>query len=176
MTHSHLVIIGFMGTGKSSIARMAANSFHWDLVQTDQKIEEKEKMGIAELFKSKGEPYFRDQESAVIKSFNLKKSTVIDTGGGIVLRPENAKLLKSLGIVLWFKARPAVIVKRVGDGVSRPLFSASGPLDAQVKKLLAEREPLYKSIADYAIDTSDLSENAVLDLIKLIGWKDRLLG
>jgi len=163
----NIVLIGFMGSGKSMIARELGKRLKAKVISTDLLAEAREKATIHEIFRSKGEAYFRDLESAIIKEVSLCKGTIIDCGGGVVLCKENLKLLKANGIVFYLQATPQVIYERIKHETHRPLLKASDPLGC-IKELHQQRTPLYDQ-ADFTIDANDASiEGPVVEILNIM--------
>ena len=122
---------------------------------------------VHEIFKSKGEAYFRNLESEIIKEVSLRRGIIIDCGGGVVLRKENLQDLKTNGIVFYLQVTPEVIYQRIKNEGHRPLLKVPDPL-GRVKELYQQRLPLYNQ-ADYAVDANDASiEGPVVEILKRI--------
>lgn len=161
----NIVLLGFMGTGKSVVGRRLATAFHYQFIDTDQVIEEKTHKRIAEIFSEQGEAEFRRLESEVVADLAERTGCVISTGGGIVLNPKNLDLLGKNGILVLLRCRPEVIFKRVQKRAGqRPLLQKADPL-SEIRRLLAEREPFYQR-ADITLDTSDIKLEDVVQQIK----------
>lgn len=159
----NIVLIGFMGTGKTTIATVLANKLGMRYISTDGLIEKKEKRTINEIFTKSGEEYFRDAESAVVAEVSLMKNVVIDAGGGAVIREENITNFKSNGIVICLTADEETIMKRTKKYKHRPLLNVEDP-KRKIRELLAKRAPFYAK-ADYTIDTGKLTVRGVGDKI-----------
>ena len=153
----NIVIIGFMGSGKSTVGRALHQRLGYPLVDMDQVIEQRAGKSIAEIFATDGEPAFRDMETVLLKELidPAAPRRVISTGGGIVGRAENRTLLKNLGYVVWLHAPAAVILARTNKSPSRPLLHTADPA-AKIQTLMAEREPLYQETAHLKLDTTGL--------------------
>jgi shikimate kinase len=163
----NIVLIGFMGSGKSMVALELGKRLKRKVVATDDLIELREKRTIHDIFKSKGEAYFRDLEHAIITDISAQQGAIIDCGGGVVLQKENLKLLKDNGIVFYLEATPEVIYQRIKDEKHRPLLKSSDPLGC-IKQLYNQRLPLYQQ-ADYTIDANDASiEGPITEILKKI--------
>jgi shikimate kinase len=152
----NVILIGFMGTGKSSIGRMVAHSLGFEFVDTDDRIIESEGKSIAEIFADEGEDYFRDLETKTLLACGSESKQVLATGGGVILREENRRILAKSGYVIWLKASPEAILDRVSRNRDRPLLQTSDPLQT-IQKLLKEREELYVAASDFVIDTNELT-------------------
>jgi len=171
MGFKNIVLIGFMGTGKSEIGKGLAERLGYGFIDTDEIIEKKEGISISEIFERYGEPYFRDIESEVIKDVSRMDRVVISTGGGAVIRKENRENLKRKGIMVCLTASPEVIYQRTRGYDNRPLLKIDDPYK-RIKDLLKEREPYY-SEADITIDTSEIGTSEVVDkILKKVGIYD----
>lgn len=162
----NIILIGFMGTGKTTIATQVANRLKMRYVSTDGLIEKREKRTINEIFTDSGEDYFRDVESAVIREISGMDGLVVDTGGGAVIRDENIANLKSGGVVICLTAEDGVIMERTKKYKHRPLLNVEDP-KRKIRDLMAKRAPLYAK-ADHSIDTGKLTARQVVDEIMRI--------
>jgi len=161
----NIVLLGFMGTGKSAVGRRLATAFRYQFIDTDQMIEEKTHKRISEIFAEQGEEAFRRLEAEVVVDVAERSGCVISTGGGIVLNSKNLDQLARNGILVLLRSRPEVIFKRVQKRAGqRPLLQKADPL-SEIKRLLAEREPFYQR-ADISLDTSDMELEDVVQQIK----------
>ncbi|MDD5348904.1 MAG: shikimate kinase [Chthoniobacteraceae bacterium] len=160
----NFVLIGFMGSGKSSIGRILATKLGFPMVDTDALVVEAAGMQITDIFAWKGEEVFRDYESKVLRALvdRAVHGTVISTGGGIVLRPQNVALLHELGFVVLLTANEDVLFERVSRNKTRPLLHTPNPRET-VSQLLAGRAPLYTAAADFTLDTSARSHTQAAD-------------
>lgn len=163
-------LIGFMGSGKTTIARILAERLGWHLIDLDSEIENAEETTIAHIFESRGEPEFRRIETEMIRTVRRKVEkgmpTVIALGGGSFVEPANAALLEDHGISIWLDCPFEVIVQRITTPDSRPL--ARNP--EGFRKLFEERRAAY-SRADYRVDTDCDPERAVELILELPCWK-----
>jgi shikimate kinase len=159
----NIVLIGFMGTGKTSTGKLLANRLGRPFIDSDRKIEMETGMAIGELFRIHGEAYFRQREKEVIAKVSRYKNTVIATGGGIVLLPENITRLKMNGVLIALTATVEVILERTGRRNLRPLLDCP-EREKIVEKLLHERAELYQR-AHFSIDTSNYSPQQVSDSV-----------
>jgi shikimate kinase len=172
--HTNIVLIGFMGSGKTSIGRHVAHRLGFQFVDTDAVIVERAGMQVAELFAKHGEAWFRDQETAALRSLRILNRAVISTGGGVVVREENRALLRELGFVTWLTASEEAIYERVSRNKKRPLLQTENPRDT-VHELLATRRPLYEGAAQFTVDSTELTHehaaNAVIaEARRAFGW------
>ena len=155
-----------MGSGKSSIGRVIAPQVGYALADTDQLVTQHTGLQITEIFRSHGEEYFRDQESAVLNSLRDQASLVISTGGGIILRESNVTLLRELGFVVWLTATEEAIYDRVSRSTKRPLMQTANPRET-IHNLLVDRQPLYASTSHFTVDTSGMTHDEVAAAIIL---------
>jgi shikimate kinase len=147
----NLALIGFMGTGKSSVGRVVAEMLHFKFLDTDHVIEERAGTTIKDIFEQHGEPAFRDLERRLVEELAQSSDTVIATGGGLPVDPSNLASLKAHALVVCLWASPEKILDRVKNHNHRPLLNEPDPL-AKIKDLLALREPFYRQ-ADVLVNT-----------------------
>ena len=159
----NIVLVGFMGTGKTSVGQKLAVRLQMPMIDTDDIIVEDSGMDIPDIFARYGETHFRDLESAAVRKAANLENHVISTGGGVVLRESNLDMLKRSGVVFCLTATPEEIWRRVGSETHRPLLQDPNPLD-KIEQMLLERRPFYAR-ADYEIPTTGLSIKAVTDTI-----------
>lgn len=146
----NIVLIGFMGVGKSLAAQHLADKLSRPILSTDELIVAQQGKSIAQIFQDQGEEYFRQIEADIIESLVDQKDVIIDCGGGIALNPRNIELLKKNGIVFYLSATAEEIYKNVKDHKHRPLLNTPDPKN-KIAQLLAARRPFYEK-ADYVID------------------------
>jgi shikimate kinase len=147
----NIALIGFMGTGKSSVGQLVAAQLHFAYLDTDHVIEARAGKTISELFTQDGEPAFRELERRVVEELSLRRKTVISTGGGLAANEANLASLKSHALVVCLWASPERIWERVRGQTHRPLLNEPDPL-ARIRSLLAVREPWYRK-ADILLNT-----------------------
>lgn len=154
----NIVLIGFMGSGKSTIGRDLAQSLSYAQIDTDSLIEERAGKSIPRIFAEDGEPAFRDLESAVLHTIGTDhlQGHIISTGGGIITRPDNRTLLRRLGYVVWLIVSPEEILRRTSRNKNRPLLNTGDP-EATIRTLLAARTPAYRETAHLAVETDNLT-------------------
>src|ERR1700740_738472 len=136
----NLVLVGFMGSGKSSVGRELARRWQFRFFDTDAIIRNKYRRSIVDIFASRGEPLFRDEENKALQDLQNARQAVIATGGGIVLQPRNHPLLHSLGVVIWLTASEEVIWERVSRNQNRPLLKTKDPRST-IRDLMSTRYP-----------------------------------
>lgn len=161
---ANVILVGFMGSGKSSVGRVLARRLQFQFVDTDLIISQNAGCEISAIFASQGEEAFRDLETEALRSMGAMEHCVIATGGGIVVKERNHALLRSLGVVVCLKADPEVIFERVSRNTKRPLLQTPDPR-ATVMALLAARQPLYEHVAEVTIDGSSLQHEEVADQV-----------
>jgi shikimate kinase len=158
MPPKNIVLIGFMGSGKSSIGRELSQILGYPLVDTDSLIVKRTGTSIPETFATEGEEAFRDHESAVLRNLveEGKERQIIATGGGIIERSANRALLRQLGYVVWLIVSPAEILRRTSRNRDRPLLNNDDP-EKTIRTLLNHRIPIYKEAAHEEIETETLT-------------------
>jgi len=153
----NIILIGYMGSGKSTVGRKAARAVEYNFLDTDALIEKEEGMTIAKLFEEKGEPYFREKETETIRNLIAEpKGNIIATGGGLPMKESNAELLKELGTVIYLKAGTDTLMKRLSGDTARPLLK-NGDLREKIETMLAIRGPVYEATADLVLQTDNMS-------------------
>jgi shikimate kinase len=162
----NIVLVGFMGTGKTVVARELARELGMSYVSTDDHIERREGRLIKDIFRDSGEPYFRKAEKEAVRELSEGNEQVIDTGGGVVLDAENLENLKSGGLVICLWADPGTVHLRTKKHRHRPLLNVDDP-EKRISELLEERRPFYEK-ADVHVDTTVLKLKDVVDKIKRI--------
>lgn len=158
----NIVLVGFMGCGKSTIGRRLGQMLGYPFVDTDDLIEAKAGMPIARIFAERNEDYFRQLESAVLQELTAPgaERRIIATGGGLVTRRANRRTLKQLGYVVWLQVSPETILERTERNRDRPLLQTEDP-QARIGALLAEREPMYREAADLELETTGLDAEEI---------------
>ncbi len=139
----NIALVGFMGTGKSTVGQLVAGMLGFRFVDTDEMIEGMAGRKIADIFASEGETRFREYENQVVKKLETLNHTVISTGGGFVTNPENLASLKTHALVVCLWCSAETIFKRVGHQTHRPLLRVENPLE-RIRTLLEERAPAYR--------------------------------
>lgn len=154
---NNIVLIGFMGSGKTTVGEALAQELSYGFLDTDQYIEKKEQMTISQIFAEKGETYFRGVETSSLQELvSDLEGTIISSGGGLPLRPENAKLLKQLGFTIYLKASQETIWERLKEDTTRPLLQCENP-QKKIQDLLDYRDPIYEVGAHMVVSVDDKS-------------------
>ena len=149
----NVILIGFMGAGKTTVGQLLASALDFTFVDTDARIEAAAGRTIPEIFASEGESGFRDRESAVLQEVLKGDRQVISTGGGIVLRPENREAIRAGGWCVWLAVSPEIVWNRVRLENHRPLLRNPDP-EGTVRRMLAERDPIYQETAHLRVAAS----------------------
>lgn len=169
MTDGHVVLVGMMGAGKTTIGRRLARRLDRPFVDSDEQVEARTGRTVREIFEAEGEPTFRALETdALCDALSSSTPAVVAAAGGTVLAEVNRDAMRSAGTVVWLRADPSVLATRVRDGVHRPLL-ADDP--AQVlRDLDAARRDLYASVAHHVVDTEGRMPEDVVDaLVEVLG-------
>lgn len=162
----NVILIGFMGCGKTTVGLKLSYRLQRTVIDTDKEIEREEQRSISDIFASDGEAYFRDRETACLrKLIDSANNRIISVGGGLPLREENRELLHELGQVFYLRAESETIYERVQGDTTRPLLQGDDPLK-KIRTLLKEREPYYRAAADVVISVDDKSFSEILDEIE----------
>lgn len=162
MKKRNIILVGFMGTGKTVTGRVLAERTGMELVDMDSLIEKRQGKTIPEIFSNDGEPAFRAMERELVKELSKCRGLIVSSGGGIVLNPENIADFEKTSFVVCLTASPETIFKRVEKDTARPLLS--GDKKEQIEKLLARRKPLYEAIK-HRVDTDGLTDKQTADQI-----------
>lgn len=164
----NLVLVGFMGTGKTSVGQHLAQRWNRTFLDMDAVIEQREGRTIPEIFRQSGEPYFRTLETQLAAELSEPSALVIAAGGGIVLNSLNLEHLRRGGIIVCLLATPEAILQRVAADTHRPLLQAQDR-EQRIRELLQLRRPLYEAIPD-RVDTTGRSIEEVADLVEARFW------
>ena len=149
-----VVLIGMMGSGKTTVGRIVAEQLGWAYVDCDAQIVASTGMAISEIFDRCGEAVFRKEESRVLADALTQERVVIAAGGGAVVDPANAALVRSKATVVWLRASTETILRRIGSGVGRPMLKEDPA--KLIPVIDAARRPLYGALAHLAVDVDDL--------------------
>jgi shikimate kinase len=161
----NIVLIGYRGTGKSTVGRLLAARWGREFVSTDTEIVKRAHRTIPEIVAQEGWEYFRDLESDICKELAVRDQLVIDTGGGAILRAQNVEALKKTGTVFWLTASVETIAKRIGGDNQRPSLTGTKSFVDEIQDVLRERTPKYQAVADHVIATDDRSINQLVETL-----------
>ncbi len=164
---NNIILIGFMGVGKTEVGKLLAKELKMTYLDTDSVIGTRQGRSIGDIFAKDGEQAFREMETNVLEELKEVKNHVISTGGGMILRPENVKMMKALGPVILLSADPGTVHERLKSLKDRPLLDVPDPR-GRIKEILDFRMPIYKKIAEFEVDTSRLSPNDACN--RIIGY------
>lgn len=164
MRSKNIVLIGFMGTGKTAVGKRLAERLGWKFIDTDGEVERITGKTISQIFNEHGETGFRSEERRVIQKLALSRRLVIATGGGAVLDPENIVGLKKNGVLICLNAKPEIIHSRVKSKSGRPLLDGDNDVINRIGELLIKRAAAYQT-ADFNVDTSCLNSDEVVNQI-----------
>ncbi|MFA6174395.1 MAG: shikimate kinase [Kiritimatiellales bacterium] len=162
MKKQNIILIGFMGTGKTVTGRVLAERTGMELVDMDSLIEKRQGKTIPEIFAADGEPAFRAMERELVKELSKCRGLIISTGGGIVLNPDNIADFEKSGLTVCLLASPETVFQRLEKDTTRPLLS--GDKKGQIEALLTRRKPLYDTIA-HVVNTDGLTAEQTADRI-----------
>ncbi len=162
---NNIILIGYMGCGKTSVGERLAKRMSYLFLDTDQMLEEKEMDTINHIFSIYGEEYFRNRETELIQELLPKvRQAVLSTGGGLPIREQNTILLKELGYVVYLKASIETTMKRLTGDTTRPLLQGDDS-GKRIEQMLADRIPFYEKAADKVIDTDEKSIDEIVNVI-----------
>ncbi len=161
----NIVLIGYRGTGKSTVAALLAQRLGWAAVSTDAEIVRRQGRPIPEMVAQHGWDYFRDREAEVCLEVGGRDQTVIDTGGGAILRDANVQALKKHGRVIWLTADVSTIARRIGGDTQRPSLTGTKSFVEEIEDVLAQRLPKYQAAADVTIETDSLTPAQISDRV-----------
>lgn len=160
----NIMLIGFMGAGKTTVSDYLGQMLEMEQVDTDRMIVNWMGMGIPEMFRQYGEPYFRNLETNTLYALRERRQLIVSCGGGIVLRPENVDIMRSRGVVVWLTATPETIYDRVHLSTERPLLNGNMNVPF-IRSLLQKREDIYAHAADVCVPTDGLSIHEICELL-----------
>lgn len=161
-----IVLTGMRGSGKTTIAKLLGQKLGWKVLDTDALIEKSIKMPLADYIHKNGWKKFRTAEKRIVKKIATKDKVVIATGGGTLIYPENAKLLKKNSFVVLLTAPIAILQKRIGKTNKRPSLTGASPT-IELKKIWLERKKIYKKIADVKIKSTASPQKIIEKIILL---------
>jgi len=166
---ANIYLVGLMGSGKTTIGRILAKRLGLSFMDTDREVEDRTGVSIPTIFEIEGEDGFRKRESQVVEDCSRMSNLIVATGGGVVMRPENRENLANSGLVVYLNVPPHILYERTRADKNRPLLKVDDPL-TKLKQLFAQRDPLYRQVADLVIDGGRINAQGVmLQLLKEFG-------
>ena len=145
-------LIGYMASGKSSVAAYMAEKYGMEVLEMDEMIADREGMSISDIFAKQGEEYFRNVETKILQEICLQENKVVSCGGGVVLRSDNVEMMKQRGTIVLLSARPETILERVKDDTSRPLLQGNKTV-AYIREMMDKRRDYYENAAEVVVWT-----------------------
>jgi len=162
----NIVLIGYRGTGKSSVGKLLAERSGRTLMSTDAEVVRRAGQSVPEIVKQQGWDHFRDLETEVCRDLSGKDHLIIDTGGGAILRKENVDRLKAGGVLFWLTAEVPTISRRIGGDTQRPSLTGAKSFVEEIEDVLRERTPIYRAAADHVIATDDKTVGEIADAVQ----------
>lgn len=156
----NIFLIGFMGCGKSTIAKILAQKLGADCIEMDEQIVKEQGMPITEIFERGGEEHFRDIEMELICRLCGQKNMIVSCGGGSVLREENRRMMKETGVIVWLTAEPETIFARVKHSKNRPVLNGHMNIE-YITELMGKRQDCYEAAADFSVRTDGRSREEI---------------
>lgn len=167
-TNKNIFLIGFMGCGKSTMARLLAEELHMELVEMDETIEKEENRTINDIFATDGEAYFRDLESQLIVRIADRGGMIVSCGGGAILREENVANMKKNGTIVYLSATPETIYERVRHSTNRPLLNGNMNIE-YISQLMSKRVDKYEKAADVILCVNKKEKNEIVrELLSIV--------
>lgn len=160
----NIFLIGFMGTGKSTVAEYLGEHFDMQVLEMDETISDRENMSITDIFEKKGEEYFRNLETSLLKEVGVNGNTVVSCGGGTPMRTENVEEMKKNGKIVLLTATPETIYNRVKNSHNRPLLENNMNVE-YISELLGKRQEKYQAAADIVVETDEKSKDIIANEI-----------
>lgn len=170
----NIILIGFMGCGKTSVGKRLSQALGCEFLDTDELIEQEQQRNINEIFATDGEAVFREMETECIKSLRKRQGDgfVLSVGGGLPIREVNRELLKELGVVVLLQVTPEVVYKRLRNDKTRPLLQDKNP-QGRILDLMSARKSYYEDAATHIVDVCDRDFEEIVDDILSICGKER---
>jgi shikimate kinase len=174
VTPARVLLIGMMGAGKTTVGREVASRLGWPLLDSDAEVARTTGMSVPQIFAHRGEAAFRAEESRVLaEAVTSDHPVVVSVAGGAVRDPDNRRRIRRAGLVVWLRADLGTLAARVGTGQGRPLLD--GDPGTALRRLYAEREPLYRQLAHLAVDVDHLSPPEAADRVVSALWSGAAL-
>ena len=172
MLQKPLYLIGFMGSGKSTVSRFLSEMLHTTKIEMDELLVERAGKPITRIFEEDGEAVFRQMETELLREIGAGKPAIVSCGGGVVLRPENVEIMKRTGTILMLSAMPETIYSRVRHSTRRPILNGNMNVEF-IAQLMAKRDPSYRAAADVTVSidgkTSDVVARELVERIRKNG-------
>lgn len=165
MAKSNIFLVGFMGTGKTTVSRQLSELLGYEEVDTDARIVRQQNRSIAEVFETQGEQAFREMETGLLQELGEETHKIISCGGGMALRRENVALMREHGVVVLLTAEPETIFARVRDDNGRPVLNGNMNV-GYIRELMAKRMPYYQAAGEIVVATDDRSPQEIAREIK----------
>lgn len=162
---TNIYLVGMMGAGKTTVGRQLAKRLHRRFLDSDHEIEARTGVRIPVIFEIEGEAGFRKRESQVLRELSTDPDLVLATGGGAVLAAENRACLRGTGVVIYLHAAPETLYERTRHDRNRPLLQVEDPL-AKLRELYAQRDPIYRQVADLVIESTDAAAGQLVQRIE----------
>lgn len=168
MRKKHIFLIGFMGSGKSTVAKYLSSAYQMKQIEMDEQIEKNEGRSISTIFEKEGEEYFRTLETELLKSLDPRETFVVSCGGGAAVKEENVREMKEKGRIILLSAQPETVYVRVKNSHNRPLLEGNMNV-SYIKELMDKRQKLYERAADFQVKTDGrTAEDIGEEIIKQI--------
>lgn len=168
MRKKHIFLIGFMGSGKSTVAKYLSSAYQMKQIEMDEQIEKNEGRSISSIFEKEGEEYFRTLETELLKSLDPRETFVVSCGGGAAVKEENVREMKEKGRIILLSAQPETVYVRVKNSHNRPLLEGNMNV-SYIKELMDKRQKLYERAADFQVKTDGrTAEDIGEEIIKQI--------
>lgn len=161
----NIVLIGYRGTGKSTVATILGQRLGQKVISTDEVIVKEAKQSIPQLIEQFGWDHFRNLETELCQRLKGQENLVIDTGGGLILKEENVRMLKENGKIFWLTAQVSTIASRISGDTQRPSLSGTKTFVEEIEEILEIRKPHYQAAADHVIPTDQISPEQIADFI-----------
>ena len=161
----NIVLIGYRGTGKSTVGRILASRYSLEYISMDETIVERTGLSIPQIVEQSGWDHFRDLESQLADELSRQDGFLIDTGGGVIERENNIEALKADAVIVWLRADVDTIISRIASSTERPALTAGNSFTDEVSEVLARRTPMYEAAANICVSTDGRTPEEIVDLI-----------
>ena len=165
-TSKSIVLVGHMGSGKTTVGRRLARELNQDFFDTDHEIIDKTGVSIDHIFDIEGEKGFREREFKILENLCQMSNIILATGGGIVILPKNRKILKNAGLVVYLSSSVDQLLRRTAKSKTRPLLENSNDRRKTIAELVESRDLYYREVASVVIDTTGKKLHEVVNIIK----------